>query len=170
MPRLLTTVTLAAWLGYCAVSAGTLAAGAFAVALDGGVAETLPAFVAAEIAATGFLAMAGLFGAALFLLHVAQGARAVVVAQGLSLGALALSGLFLLLGAGPAGPPASSTTTILVILASVLAVLIDRLIAVDDEEEEGDWESIDAGLAAVTEAMVRQTRLYTPPYDERAGR
>jgi hypothetical protein len=169
MQRLLTTVTLAAWLGYCAVSAGTLAAGAFAVARDGRAAETLPAFIAAEIAATGFLAMAGLFGAALFLLHVTQGARAVAIAEGVSLGALALSGLFLLLGAGPAGPPASATTTVFMVLASVLAVLVDRAITVD-EEEEGDWESFDAGLAAVTEAMVRQTRLYTPPYDERAGR
>ncbi|GGD25620.1 hypothetical protein [Aureimonas glaciei] len=170
MQRLLTTVTLAAWLGYCAVSAGTLAAGAFAVARDGGAAETLPAFIAAEIAATGFLAMAGLFGAALFLLHVTQGARAVAIAEGVSLGALALSGLFLLLGAGPAGPPASATTTVFMVLASVLAVLVDRAITVDEEEEEGDWESFDAGLAAVTEAMVRQTRLYTPPYNERAGR
>lgn len=172
MQRLLTTVTLSAWLGYCAVSAYTLSAEAFAVMRDGSGTGAAPAwlstFVGDEVGATSFLALAGLFGAALYLLHVTQGRRAVAAAEKLSLGALGLTGLLLLVGAGAVAGP-SVSTTVLLLLASASALLVDRLITVD-EEEEVDLDAFDAGLAAVAEAMARQTRLYTPQYDERAGR
>jgi hypothetical protein len=174
MQRLLTTVTLAAWSGYGAVSAATHGVEAFASARAGmagaPLSAWLPRFVVDEAIATSFLAVAGLFGAALFLLHAAGGRRAVAAAERLSLCALALVGLMLFAGTGPvAGPPVSAVTLILLLAASVAALALDRLIT-PDEEEAFDLDTFEAGIAAVAEAMARQTRLYTPQRDDRTGR
>jgi hypothetical protein len=174
MQRLLTTVTCAAWLGYCAVAAFRHGAAMLVAAREGLDTRSMPSalssFATHEAVATGFLAIAGLFGAALFLVHVRQGRRAVVAAERLSLAALAASGLMLWFGAGPVGgPPMTTATLVLVLMASALALALDRLIAVD-EEEDSNLESFEAGIAAVAEAMARQTRLYTPQHDEPARR
>lgn len=174
MQRLLTTVTLAAWFGYCAVSALTHGFAAFVTARAGMAAGTmsdwLPSFVVDEAIATSFLAIAGLFGAALFLLHVTKGRRAVLIAERLSLGALCLAGLMLFAGSGPVAGPTVSTMTLALILAASGAMLaLDRLITTQ-EEEEIDLESFEAGIAAVAEAMARQTRLYTPAHQARPRR
>ena len=72
-------------------------------------------------------------------------------------------------GAGTAtGEDVSGTVIVILLAASGLAIAVDRLITI--EEDEDDLPAFEAGFAAIAEAMARQTRLYTPPRDDRPGR
>ena len=169
MQRLWTTVTMAAWLGYCAVEAFMRGSSAFAGAIagppPGSAASWMTEIVAQEVVASVLLAIAGALAAAIFLLHARSGRRA--TAEWLGMSALALATLVLVSTAGP-GPEGAASMVFMMLAASVLAVAIDRLITV--EEDEDDLASFEAGIAAVAQAMARQTRLYTPPHVDRFRR
>ncbi|BDA84484.1 hypothetical protein Sa4125_20260 [Aureimonas sp. SA4125] len=174
MPRMMTTVTLACWLGYCAVASLT---SGFA-ALDGAMGSSLPmsflapsslpaSFVGDVSGAAALLAVAALLAFALFTLHAEKDRQAIARAEWLGIGGLVLATVAILTGAGHSHP-VSDSTAIALLAVSIMAIAVDRLITVEEEEE--DKEAFEAGIAAISQAMARQTQLYTPSHLDRSRR
>jgi hypothetical protein len=167
MRRLPSTLTLASWMGFLAVSAAMRIDGASAALAQAADASLEMDFTSSFIHISHLvlpglvlLVLAFVPGTALYFLNEARIDRR-HLGEGIGCGALALVALLALVpGTAIFNVDTDSAGFWALLLCSVLAIGFDRLVT---DEAPDDEEEFRAGIAFIAHAMARQTHLHAGP-------